>query len=91
MPSIWCYVLYTPAIPVVGKFLPWTGALLALAWSYFNKEYVPKYMQAAELRIAPFRWRTRIFRVLAVGAIGGMGCSLAHALGLLSVPDVRGF
>ena len=30
LPVLWLYALYVPAIPVVGKFLPWSTSILGL-------------------------------------------------------------
>ena len=83
MPVLFIYTLYVPAIPVVGTYMPWTAALLGLAWGHFNVKYVEGYTESADGRMYGFRKRTQVFRLLAYGALAGMAASGATAVGLL--------
>ena len=91
VPSLWLFVLYTPALevvpkvgPVVAPYLPLAGGAAAMVYSYFNVKYVEGYMESAEGRLKPFYARTNAFRFLIYGAFVGIGASLADHTGLLS-------
>jgi predicted outer membrane lipoprotein len=81
LPVLWLYVIYTPAIPHVGKLLPWTGAVLACAFAYFNTLYVEGYAESADDRIPPFRRRTMAIRGLLYGTAVGILATLATTSG----------
>ena len=62
VPLTLLHAIYTPAIPVVGKYAPWAGTLLALMYAAGNAQYVscsePRYswrMRFARLLYAPSR------------------------------------
>ena len=82
VPVLWLYVLYTPAIPYVGTSLSWAGALLGLAFGYFNVKYVEGYTVSADQRLKPFYLRTMTIRALFYGAGAGIVASVAQALGV---------
>ncbi len=83
LPLLWLYVLYTPAIPRIGRALSWFGAVLGLALARFNAAYAEAYAGSADARVKPFYRRIRIFQVLFLGFVAGAGASAARALGLL--------
>ena len=82
VPTIWLYTLYTPAIPVIGKYLPWVGVLLSLGVAYYNIQYVKGYIESADGRMPGFKKRTQFVRGLFYGTIGGIICAVASAFGL---------
>jgi len=82
LPLLWFYVIYTPALPHVGKFLPWTGTVLAAAFSYYNIKYLEGYVASAAERIPPFKTRTTAVKCLLYGACAGMASCLATTTGL---------
>ena len=75
LPVLWLYVLYTPAIPLVGRYLPWTGAGLGLAFGYFNTKYVEGYIVSADARIKQFSRRTLVMRILFYGTLAGLAAT----------------
>ena len=85
LPMLWLYVIYTPSLPHVGKFLPWTGTLLAAAFGYYNTKYLEGYAQSAEARIPPFKARTTSIKYLFFGASAGMAACLATTCGLVKM------
>ena len=85
VPALWLYVLYTPAVPHVGKFLPWTGALLAAAFAHYNTKYLEGYAQSAEARLPPFKARTQALKVLFIGALASMGASFLTTIGFMTM------
>lgn len=85
VPALWLYVLYTPAVPHVGKFLPWTGALLAAAFAYYNTKYLEGYAQSVEARLPPFKARTNALMVLFTGALASMAASFLTTIGIVKM------
>lgn len=83
LPCLWLFVLYSPAIPAVGGYLPWLGGALGVGWSRANVTYVAGYIESADGRLKGFRIRTMILRAMFGGAIAGMGCAAARAAGIL--------
>lgn len=79
LPILWLYVLYTPAVPFVGKLAPWAGAVLATAFARFNVRYVKAYIASAEARVAPFTRRTWAFNCLFMGFVVGAVSSVVRA------------
>jgi hypothetical protein len=77
-------VIYTPSLPVVGKYMGWTGGALSLFYSISNAQYVPAYMECAQGRLGPFKRRTLAFKGIAFGAVAGMGFSIARELGFVA-------
>ena len=82
LPVLWLYALYVPAIPVVGKFLPWSTSILGLAFGHFNTKYVEGYIVSAEGRLKPFYRRTLVMRCLFYGTLAGLASAGAAAFGL---------
>jgi len=85
IPILWFYVIYTPALPHVGKFLPWTGTVLAAVFSYYNQKYLEGYAVSAAERLPPFKTRTMAVKYLLYGACAGMASSLASTCGLVKL------
>merc|ERR1711918_228796 len=88
LPVITFYNLYSPAIPVVGPYLPWSGAVLSLLYAHANVTYVKGYIKSAEDRMPGFKRRTMVFRALFYVSVAGMAAPFlskaAKAAGLLA-------
>jgi len=82
VPTLWIYVIFTPALPHVGKFLPWTGTVLAGVFAFYNVKYLEGYTESAAARLPPFKSRTAALKYLFYGACIGMTASLATTCGL---------
>jgi hypothetical protein len=75
IPMIWCWAIYNPSIPVVGKHMGWFLVTKSAGYAYFNFQYVKGYQESSKGRMRPFRARTVLFRVIAFGAMAGIGWS----------------
>ena len=84
-------MLYAPALeavpvlgPAVAPWLPLAAGGAALAYAWYNVQYVQGYMSSAEGRLGPFKARTACFKFLIFGAFAGIGTSLAAHTGLVA-------
>jgi len=82
VPLIWMFVLYTPAIPVIGRYVAWCAAPLGLAIGYYFIKYIEGYIVSAEGRLQPFYKRARCVRLLFYGALAGIIACAASTAGL---------
>jgi len=84
VPLLWICNLYAPSLPYVGPYARPATGILAFAYAYFNKQYVPAYMESAKGRLSPFKARTNAFKLIALGAIAGVAFSSAKAFGFVA-------
>lgn len=94
VPMLFLYVIYTPALPVVGRvtipgtpdllLLPWCGAVGGLAFANLNVKYVKGYMNSVEGRLKPFYRRTNVFKLTVYLTFAGIAASVADVAGLLT-------
>eukprot|EP00729_Bicosta_minor_P000725 gene725-24697_t len=77
------HAIYSPAIPIVGKYAPWCGTAFALLWAAGNTEYVKGYIVSAKDRLGGFKKRTLALRLTMYTMLLGVACSAAKTQGLL--------
>lgn len=83
VPVAWMHCLYSPAIPVVGKYLPWVGMILSLAYAHFNTVYAAGYTKSAADRVPGFKKRTMVFKAMFFSLIAGLICAALNAFEIL--------